>query len=124
MPLLATRRFNSEGESLAVYLSSVVLAELYAGADAKTSKLLVKFEHDFSKNRRLLIPTKSDWSLAGRTLNSIGKKYGFETIGRSRMMNDCLIASTVRRLGLHLATKNTRDFQIISEFRPLRLQVL
>lgn len=124
MPLLAARRIDFQGESLAVYLSSVVLAELYSGADTKSRKLISKFEHDFSKVRRLLIPSKSDWGLAGKTLYNIGKEYGFEMIGRSRMMNDCLIAMTASRLGLSLATGNVRDFQIISEFHPLKLREL
>ena len=105
-----------------VWLSAVVLEELYAGADAAGRKLLEKTERDFAKANRLLVPTLSDWTKTGHLLASIGAKYGFDLIGRGRLTNDTLIATSVARLGLLLLTRNPRDFARIEEFCTVRWQ--
>ena len=120
--LLLGRRIVLKGKSFSVYVSCVVLAELYSGADKVSKKAFAKFEYNAYKTNRLLAPNKGDWSLAGKILNSIGTKYGFEMIGRSRITNDCLIAMTARRLGLSLLTINAKDFRIISEFRSFKFE--
>lgn len=107
-----------EGEILPVSLSAVVLEELYAGVvDSKSEKFVAKLENDFVRIGRLLTPSQSDWIAAGKVLNGLGRKYGFEHIGKSRMTNDTLIAMTTRRSGLLLLTKNQRDFTKIAQFR-------
>src|SRR5215471_8383685 len=68
-----------------LWLSAVVLEELYAGADASGRKKLARFEHDFDKIGRLLVPTLADWTRTGETLARIGEKYGYEQIGRGRL---------------------------------------
>lgn len=123
--LLLTRNSEIEGEFLPVYLSAVVLSELFAGAvDKRTGKLLSKLESDFQSIGRIVAPTKNDWSLSGQILLKIGQKHGFEKIKRSRMTNDCLIATSARRLGLTVATTNVRDFEMISDIRPFRAVTL
>jgi len=107
---------GAEGEVL--WLSAVVLEELYAGADEKITKLLGRFEHDFERARRLVVPQQSDWTGSGRLLARIGAKYGFELIGRSRLNNDALVASSASRLGVTVLTINPRDFARIAEFLP------
>ena len=120
--IFADRRIDIDGESKTVHLSSVVLQELNAGAvDNVMVKLLAKFENDFDKSKRLLVPNLNDWKTTGQVLLQIGKKYGFEQIKRSRMTNDCLIAMSARRCGLIVITTNTSDFQMIAEFRPFSL---
>ena len=105
-------------EYIPLWLSAVVLEELFAGAgNAKVSKLLEKLEHDFEKAGRLLVPLQSDWSSAGKILNKIGAKYGFELIGKARLTNDTLISMNAARKGLTLLTTNRKDFAKISEFR-------
>lgn len=120
--IFAERRVDVEGQPQLVYLSVVVLQELNAGAVDKTvKKLLAKLERGFQNSNRLLVPNLSDWSSTGRILSQIGQKHGFERVKRSRLTNDCLIATSASRLGLTIATLNVRDFQIISEFRPAKL---
>jgi predicted nucleic acid-binding protein len=102
-----------------LWLSAVVLEELYAGADPPLRKKLEKFEHDFDKIGRLLVPILSDWTLTGNVLGKIGEKYGYEQIGRARLTNDTLLASSVARRGFTLLTVNAKDFARISEFIPL-----
>ncbi len=103
-----------------VWLSVVVLEELYAGADAGGRKLFARLERDFDKVARLLVPQRSDWTRTGLTLSKIGEKYGYEQIGKARMTNDTLIATSALRHGIKVLTVNKRDFERISEFCPLQ----
>ena len=99
-------------------LSAVVLEELYAGADESTAKLLSKLQRDFDGAKRLLVPELSDWATTGRLIARIGEKCGYERIGRSRLTNDALIATSASRTGAVVLTINARDFGLIAEFLP------
>lgn len=113
----ATRR-GETGESL-LWLSVVVLEELYVGAqDNKLKKLLARLEKDFEGVKRLLVPLQSDWTACGQVLAHVGEKYGYEQVGRARLTNDALIAMTAARQGLTVITKNADDFKKLAEFRP------
>ncbi|MCC6327585.1 MAG: type II toxin-antitoxin system VapC family toxin [Acidobacteria bacterium] len=116
-------RFGA-GPSVPVWMNAVVSEELYAGAsDAKARKLLAKMEKDFEKVKRLIVPLQSDWANAGQLLNKLAKRYGFEHIGRSRLVNDVLIAMTAARTGTMVLTENARDFSRIEEFRKFKWKV-
>jgi predicted nucleic acid-binding protein len=104
-------------------LSAVVLEELYAGADAAGRKKLARFERDFDKVGRLLVPALSDWTRTGDVLAQIGAKYGYEQIGLGRLTNDTLIGASASRLGITLLTVNKRDFARIAEFCPLKWEL-
>lgn len=106
-----------------LWLSAVVLEELYAGANAAGRKKLTRFERDFEKIGRLLVPALSDWSRTGNVLAHIGEKYGFEQIGRARLTNDTLIGTSASRQGITLLTINERDFGKIAEFCPLKWEL-
>lgn len=103
-----------------LWLSAVVLEELYAGADAAGRKKLARLERDFGKVGRLLVPVLSDWTKTGDVLAHIGEKYGYEKIGRARLTNDALIGTSAARQGIILLTINERDFVKIAEFCPLK----
>ena len=106
------------GESVPLWLSVVVLEELYIGAvGGKIKKLLGRFERDFEKINRLSVPSQSDWTTCGQVLGLIGRKYGFEAVKQARMTNDCLIGMTAARNGLTVYTHNGSDFKMIAEFR-------
>lgn len=112
---------DEEGGNESLYLSAVVLEELYVGAvNEKLKKLLAKYENNFGNINRLLVPNQTDWTSGGRVLSHVGRKHGFEMIRRARMTNDCLIAMTAARHGLTVITHNAADFQIIAEFRPFK----
>jgi predicted nucleic acid-binding protein len=106
-----------------IWVSSVVLEELYAGADAASGRLIGKLEKDFEKARRVLVPNLSDWTQTGRILAKLGAKYGFERIGQGRLTNDALIAASAARSGVEVITSNARDFSRLAEFCPLRWRV-
>ncbi len=106
-----------------VWVSSVVLEELYAGADAAGAKIIEKLERDFERARRVLVPNLNDWTQVGRMLAKIGAKYGYERIGQARLTNDALIAASAARCGITVLTANARDFSRLAEFCPLQWRV-
>jgi len=106
----------AKGES--IWLSSVVLEELYAGANAKNRHIVERFERDFDRAGRVLVPNLKDWAQAGKVLALLAAKYDFEKIGRGRLTNDALIAVSAARTGMTIITANARDFERLAEFRP------
>lgn len=79
--ILDLRRAARDGEqqSRPLWLSIVVLEELYVGAiDAKTRKTFDRLGNDFEHAGRLLVPTRRNWIPVGQTLSKLGLKYGFE----------------------------------------------
>ncbi len=108
-----------------IYLSSVVLEELFVGAsDRKALNALIKLENQFQKVGRILTPSQSDWSATGRILNRVGVKYGFEKVGKLRLTNDTLLATSVARVGFKLFTINAKDFAMVSDFRKFDWEVI
>lgn len=103
-----------------LWLSAVVLEELYAGADGAGRKRLTRLERDFNKVDRLLVPLLSDWTKTGDVLAHIAAKYGYDQIGRARLTNDTLMSTSAARQGITLLTANARDFARIAEFCPLQ----
>lgn len=100
-----------------IYLSSVVMQELYAGAvDQYTMSALDEFFHVFDKNNRLVTPSKNDWVFCGKVLSQIGKRHGFESIKKGRLVNDVLIALSCKMADASLLTANHKDFRLIHEF--------
>jgi predicted nucleic acid-binding protein len=121
--IFSQRRGGAEGEteSRPLWLSAVVLEELYVCATGgKMKKLLGKFEKDFENINRLLVPNQNDWTTCGQVLSLIGKEAGFEAVKKARMTNDCLIAMTCARRCLTVFTHNAEDFKIIADFRPFK----
>lgn len=108
-----------------LWLSIVVLEELLVGAiDSKARKEFLRLEREFRSVGRLLIPDRSDWILAGQILSKLGSKYGFELVGRARMINDALIVTSAARSGLIVLTGNPSDYQRIAEFRQFTWEEL
>jgi predicted nucleic acid-binding protein len=105
-----------------LWLSSVVLEELHAGANPADLKILEKLKRDFEKANRVLIPNLGDWVLAGKMLAAVAQKFGYEKIGRTRLTNDALIATSAARSGITVITTNARDFALLAEFCPVQWQ--
>jgi predicted nucleic acid-binding protein len=106
-----------------LWLSAVVLEELYAGVSPRDQRIVEKLERDFERAGRILIPNRSDWANAGRILARIGQKYGYERIGRARLTNDALIAASAARAGILVLTANARDFARLKEFCAVEWRV-
>lgn len=112
---LALRRLASDSP---LWLSSVVLEELYAGASPRDLQVVERLERDFDRAKRILVPNLSDWTQAGRVLARLADKYDYEQIGKGRLTNDALIAMSAGRQGITIITANQRDFSRLAEFRP------
>jgi len=103
-----------------LWLSAVVLEELYAGARDRDRYIVQRLEHDLEKARRVLVPNLRDWARTGRVLARLAAKYGYERIGRERLTNDALIALSAGRAGITIVTANERDFSRLAEFCAFR----
>lgn len=101
-----------------VWLSAVVLEELYAGANEDDRYVVERLERDFAKIKRMLVPNLGDWTQAGKVLARLGAKYDYERIGKGRLTNDALIATSAGRAGIAVITANARDFGRLAEFQP------
>lgn len=112
----AAPRLREMAAGAPVWLSAVVLEELYAGAGAKGRKILERLERDFERARRVLVPNLNDWTQTGKALARLAAKHGYEQIGRGRLTNDTLIAASAGRLGITVITANARDFGKLAEF--------
>ena len=106
-----------------VWLSSVVLEELYAGVSARNRHAVERLERDFHRARRILVPNLTDWTQTGTVLALLAAKYDYEQIMKGRLTNDALIAISAGRLGIIVITTNVRDFGKLAEFRPFQWRV-
>ncbi|MGA2571919.1 MAG: type II toxin-antitoxin system VapC family toxin [Terracidiphilus sp.] len=106
-----------------LWLSAVVLEELYAGAATGDQRIVAKLERDFERAGRILVPSLSDWANTGRMLARLGQKYGYERIGRARLTNDALIAASAARTGILVLSANARDFARLAEFCAVQWRV-
>jgi len=105
-----------------LYMSMVVLAELYAGShDANSIKLVDRLYNTFLGVGRLIVPNDEDWRKTGMVMAKLGQKYGFEAKYISKIQNDVLIACSARRIGAFVVTQNKIDFQRIKEFIDFRI---
>ena len=67
--VLTLRRLAADAP---VWLSSVVLEELYAGASARARHVVERLERDFDRAKRVLVPNLSDWTQTGKVLARVG----------------------------------------------------
>jgi predicted nucleic acid-binding protein len=102
-----------------LWLSAVVLEELYAGTADRDRQSVEKLEHGFRAAGKILVPTLEDWVAGGQVLARLAAKYHYEKIGRGRLTNDALIATSAARTRIQVITANARDFQKLSEFSAL-----
>jgi len=105
--------FLSEGF---VYLSSVVLLELRAGAHTKESiNAISEIGEVFRKVDRVVVPTMKDFERAGEILSELQSVKGYDIRKSASITNDCLLAVSARSIGAVLYTQNRKDFQAISD---------
>jgi predicted nucleic acid-binding protein len=117
---LAIRRLSGDSP---LWLSSVVLEELYAGAADRERRVIERLERDFDRAKRILVPNLNDWAQAGKVLARLAAKYDYEQIGQGRLTNDALIAMSAGRLGIQVLTANERDYRRLAEFRAFQWRV-
>jgi predicted nucleic acid-binding protein len=114
------RRYTA-GSTL--WLSSVVLEELYAGVQPRDARIVERLERGFDKAGRMLVPNLNDWTLTGKLLARLAARYDYEQIGQARLTNDALLAMSAARRGITIITANERDFGRLAQFHPFHWQV-
>lgn len=117
---LAIRRLAADAP---LWLSSVVLEELYDGAGDLERRVVERLGRDFDRMKRILVPNLSDWTQAGKVLARLAAKYDYERISQGRLTTDALIAMSAGRLGIEVITANERDYRRLAEFRSFQWRV-
>lgn len=112
------------GAESVLWLSAVVVEELYAGARGKDRNVVEAVEAGFTASGRILVPDLTEWKEAGLLLAAVGVHFGYEQIGRNRLTNDALLAVTACRRNLTLLTANPRDFGRLAQLLPLDWKLL
>jgi len=100
--------------------SSVVLAELRRGATRPAEKEFLKA---LARNHPILTPTENNWLESGQLLGIICADKGFKPDKLRDLHFDVLIALTARSHGARLITSNRSDFELISGYRKLQLEI-
>jgi len=100
--------------------SSVVLAELWRGATKPAEREFLKA---LARNHPVLTPTEKNWLESGQILGRICTDKGFKPDKLRDLHFDVLIALTARSHGARLITSNRSDFELISGYRKLQLEI-
>jgi predicted nucleic acid-binding protein len=100
--------------------SSVVLAELWRGATRPQEH---KFLEALARNHPILTPTEKNWLESGQILRKIYVRKGFSPDKLRDLHFDVLIALTARSHGARLITSNRADFEMISGYKKLQLEI-
>ena len=104
----------------AVRMSSVVLAELWRGAQTPSDR---KFLTALARNHPVLTPTQNNWLESGEILAKIRTDRGFKPHKLRDLHFDVLIALTARSNSAWLITTNRKNFELISWYRQIKLEV-
>jgi predicted nucleic acid-binding protein len=100
--------------------SSVVLAELWRGATRPQEH---KFLEAFARNHPILTPTENNWLESGQILGKIYTRKGFGPEKLRDLHFDVLIALTARSHGARVITSNGADFEMISGYKKVQLEI-
>jgi predicted nucleic acid-binding protein len=102
--------------SRSVYLSSVVVQELLAGArDSEMRRLHRAFIRPFTQLKRVATPTHASWVRTGHILRVL--RRGGHTITPS-FINDVLVAASAVQIGATVIQDNEKDFAAIQRAYP------
>jgi predicted nucleic acid-binding protein len=103
-----------------VRMSSVVLAELLRGVAGPAEH---KFLRNLARNHPILTPTQKNWLESGDILAKICADQGLKPHKLRDLHFDVLIALTARSHAARLITTNRTDFELISRYRQIKLEV-
>ena len=101
-----------------LYLSTIVAAELRAGAGSPTDRRILEREvlSPYMRRGRLLNPSATAWEALGTTLATLVEDEGLvlRDVRRSFMF-DILIARSCREIGATLVSRNAADLSRIAK---------
>ena len=108
-----------------MYLSAIVVQELYAGTlDRLGERLVATFFSQTERTGRIVIPAYRAWKETGRILGTISRQEPAERTRIPRLVNDVLLALSALQIGATLCTLNGEDFRLIARYRKFSLEVL
>lgn len=114
-----------ERETPNIYFSSIVAAELLAGARTPSMlKIVNGLVRPFEKVNRIVTPTHKDWKMAATILAKILTFHPWSKEKLHSIANDCLLAVSAKSNGAFVHTKNRSDFLLIQSVYPFSLIVL
>lgn len=97
-----------------LYLSSVVAAELRAGAGKARVNLQRAVLNPYVRRGRVVTPSAQSWEALGTTLATLADREGLRlTQTRRSFIFDVLLAHSCREAGATLISANTRDLERI-----------
>ena len=96
------------------------LKELLAAVSLPAER---EFLESLERNHPILSPTEKNWLQSGRLLGKIHQDKGFTPDKLPDLHFDVLIAFTARSYGARLVTSDRADFELISSYRKLRLDI-
>jgi predicted nucleic acid-binding protein len=106
------------------YLSSVVSAELRAGATSETARRAVhQFTRWAQRVGRVVTPSAASWERAGDVLGQIRRKEPNLRSKVPSLWNDLLIALSARQIGALVVTSNRVDFETLRRYLRFDLRV-
>ena len=119
---LRTLRHRERIQSLTgvIRTSSVVLAELWRGAANPSDR---EFLRALARSHPILTPTEKNWLESGEILSRIRADHGFQPHKLRDLHFDVLIALTARSYGARLISTNRKNFELISRYRQINLEV-
>lgn len=98
-----------------LYLSSVVAAELRAGAGKARAALERLVLAPYGRRGRILTPSATSWDALGTTLATLAERDGLMLAqARRSFLFDILLAHSCREAGATLVSANTRDLERIA----------
>ncbi|MBI3637154.1 MAG: PIN domain-containing protein [Candidatus Rokubacteria bacterium] len=104
-------------------LSSVVSAELRAGALDEAGRLVVtELVERFERLGRVVVPTAASWNDIGDVLSRIARHEAALRTKVRALWNDGLIAMSARQIGATVVTGNLRDFRLLRRYVRFELQ--
>ncbi len=116
----ATTGLADRGDRLRVYLSAIVLQELWAGARDRREALDLDRIHDLARQAgKLVTPPAAAWILSGQALAALAAKRHLGSARLWTLRNDVLFAASAVLLGATVLTENIRDFTVIAGVLPV-----
>ena len=107
------------------YLSSVVAAELLAGATNQAARRAVTyFIRRAHKVARVVTPDAGSWERAGEHLGEIRRKEPHLRSKIPTLWNDLLIVLSGRQVGAMVVTQDARDFGMLHRYLRFDLHIL
>jgi predicted nucleic acid-binding protein len=108
-----------------VYLSSVVILELFSGAFTRAEiALLDNLAMVSKKGNKIVVPLWSDYLEAGKLLAKLQSQKGYEVKKTIGLTNDVLIALSARRIGATVITQNKKDIEAIKSVKDFKLKIV